>query len=250
MHHSFIDKYSDGTSAIHRFDVRLKIVLSIATLICILSTPQAYMVLLAGYAALILLGWWAAHLPWKHLAQRIGIALPFVALIALGTLIAADRDTRVLYFFFIVAKAALAIGVLSLLTSTTRFPQLLDGFAWFGAPRILTAVLAFLYRYLFILLDEGERLSIGRRSRQLARRRALAWKSRAWMVGTLFLRSLERSERVYHAMLARGFSGSIRREAIVAHASPTQIAWGLLLVASVIAIRAVPALLELTGGLR
>ena len=38
------------------------------------------------------------------------------------------------------------------------------------------------------------------------------WRARVtgWMVGSLMMRSMERSERVYNAMLARGYSGEVK----------------------------------------
>lgn len=212
MHHSFIDKYSDLGSPIHRLDVRLKIGLAFVTLILILITPPSFAVLLPIYAVIILILWFISRLPLMHLVKRLGITLPFIVLMALGALFVSGEISPLHRYIFIVAKAILAIAILTLLTSTARFPLLLKGLSWFGMPRIMISIMSFLYRYLFIVIDEAERLSVGRRSRQLSDSRVLAWKSRSWMIGTLFLRSMERSERVYRAMLARGFTGMIRTE--------------------------------------
>lgn len=129
--------------------------------------------------------------------------------------------------------------ILTLLTSTTPFPQLLHGFGCLGMPRIMRSLLAFLYRYIYIIFDEAERLSMGRRSRQFAPSRVLAWKSRAWMIGTLFLRSLDRSERVYRAMLARGFTGDMKTLAEPRRLAPSHIVSGTALATLLIAIRIV-----------
>jgi cobalt/nickel transport system permease protein len=51
------------------------------------------------------------------------------------------------------------------------------------------------------------------------------------MVGALFLRSYERSERVYAAMLARGFEGEFRHLAVRPLPGGTLIAFGLLVAA-------------------
>lgn len=247
MHHSFIDKYSGGTSVVHRADARLKISIALIALICIISTPPVHDIALIGYAFLFGLCWIASGLPLLHLLQRIGLALPFIAVIALGTLVVDHAVPAASRYLFIIAKATLAIAVLTLLTSSTRFHNLLRGFAWFGIPRIMTSLLAFLYRYVFILIDEAERLSRGRRSRQLARRRLLAWRSRAWQIGTLFLRSMERSERVYNAMLARGFTGHIRSIESPTTLTIRQVAIGASIVCALISIRTIPSIISLAA---
>jgi len=70
--------------------------------------------------------------------------------------------------------------------------------------------LLFLYRYLFLLAEESGRL---RRARDLrgigARGRTLRVAAAA--LGVLFTRTLDRAERIYQAMAARGFDGTIRQ---------------------------------------
>lgn len=210
MHHSFIDRYSDGASPIHRLGASLKIFLIIVSLICIIITPYRWFALLAIYAFLIGLAWMISRVPPAHLFKRLRLIVPFIAIIALGAFFAEGPVPPLGRYLLIVCKSILAIAVLTMLTSTTRFPDLLKGFSRLGMPRILVAILAFLYRYIFILIDEAERLNIGRLSRHLSSSRRLAWKGRAWMMGTLFVRSIDKSERVYQAMLARGFTGEIK----------------------------------------
>ncbi len=77
-------------------------------------------------------------------------------------------------------------------------------------------MLAFMYRYLFVLVDEVNRMIAARNARSArADGRvggSLAWRAKVTgqMAGSLFLRSYERSERIYMAMLARGFDGELR----------------------------------------
>jgi cobalt/nickel transport system permease protein len=83
-------------------------------------------------------------------------------------------------------------------------------------PRLLVAIISFMYRYMFVLVDETMRLLRAReaRSARLSTRKgggSLLWRARVAgnMVGQLFLRSYERSERIYNAMLARGYRGQM-----------------------------------------
>jgi cobalt/nickel transport system permease protein len=210
MHHSFIDKYSDRSSAMHDLGAIPKILISLVILVCILATPIHAAYLLIIYAVFIAGVWFLSGVPTVHILKRLSITIPFIALIALGALFANGMASPIQRYLLIVAKAVMAIAVLTILTSTTRFPQLMGGFSRLGTPKVISSIMAFLYRYIFILIDEAERLNMGRKSRQLSTSKRLAWKGRAWMTGTLFVRSLERSERVYRAMLSRGFAGELK----------------------------------------
>jgi len=64
---------------------------------------------------------------------------------------------------------------------------------------------ALLYRYLFVLLDEMERMNRARHSRTFTQHRWRTWKNLASVIGQLFVRSTERAERIYAAMCARGW---------------------------------------------
>jgi cobalt/nickel transport system permease protein len=65
--------------------------------------------------------------------------------------------------------------------------------------------LALTYRYLFVLIDEAARLRRARDSRMFVIRRFHIWLSLTSLLGQLFIRSTERSERIYTAMISRGW---------------------------------------------
>ena len=104
-----------------------------------------------------------------------------------------------------------------LLVATTRFPDMVHALEHLHVPAVLTTIVSFLYRYLFVLTDEVMRLLRARQSRSgtvagLKSGRSVFWRARVTgnMAGQLFLRSYERSDRIYNAMLARGYSGQLR----------------------------------------
>lgn len=207
MHHAFIDKYSDLTSPIHSLDPRIKIILTfvIITVSVAIPFPDFIPLIFIGLIALVL--WFISSVPFKHLLYRLAIALPFVALMGLGMIFGQEsswemRTDRLLH---ITLRAALAMAFLTLLASTTPFPRFLEGLKWFGIPKVIHSLLSFIYRFIYIIIDEFQKASRGRQSREFRRNLTLAWKGRSWMIGTFLIRSIERSERVYGAMLARGY---------------------------------------------
>ena len=122
-----------------------------------------------------------------------------------------------LSFVSILLKFVLTTGAALLLVATTPFPDICHALRRLGLPALFVSQLSFLYRYLFVLADEVFRLLRARESRSAAATGARSGGSVAWragvagnMAGQLFLRSYERSDRVYNAMLARGYTGHMQ----------------------------------------
>jgi cobalt/nickel transport system permease protein len=110
----------------------------------------------------------------------------------------------------ILIKNGLALATMLVLAGTTPFPTLLHALSKLGMPRVLVATLQFMERYRFVLLDELDRMATARRARTFRRRGSLSWSLLGGLIGMLFLRTFERAERVHGAMIARGWSGTIR----------------------------------------
>ncbi len=202
MHHSFIDRYSSLKSPVHGLDTRLKIAVTFLAIIAVVVTPPVHATpfIIYGIAALSL--WLTSKLPVRYLISRIALAVPFVAVMALGMISKGLQP-----FIYIIVRAVLALTFLTILTSTTPFPLLLEGLRWYRLPHVLHSLLSFIYRFIYIIIDEFHKLNRGRASREFGNKLALSWRGRSWMLGSFLIRSIERSERVYGAMLARGYEG-------------------------------------------
>jgi cobalt/nickel transport system permease protein len=105
------------------------------------------------------------------------------------------------------------------LAASTPFPDLLIAMRAIRLPRLLVALFGLMWRYLFVFADEVIRLSRARAARSgqsdIPNRKtggSLTWRARVTggMAGNLFLRAFERSDRIYMAMLARGYDGEVR----------------------------------------
>lgn len=136
-------------------------------------------------------------------------------------------------FTTIALKSWLSVQVALLLTFTTPFHDLLDALRELRLPRIMVAIIGFMYRYLAVLGEEAQRLMRARAARSAVVAGGggtLAWRARVTggMVGSLFLRSYERSERIYAAMQARGFEGTFRHMHARAIRSSEWLAFGVL----------------------
>jgi cobalt/nickel transport system permease protein len=107
-------------------------------------------------------------------------------------------------------KSTVSVLAIILLSSTTPFPEMLKGMERLRVPHLLTTLLSFMYRYIFVLMDELQRMRRARDSRGWRGKWLWQVKVIGHMIAALFLRSYERGERVYAAMLARGYDGGVR----------------------------------------
>ena len=144
----------------------------------------------------------ASRLPWPFLARRLLLLEPFVLGVAALSLLQ-PRGPSV--FLTVLARSTLCLLAMILLSGTTPFAELLAVIRQIGVPAILVSVVALMYRYLFVLIDEAGRMTRARSSRTFSAGPTRAWKSSASVIGGLFVRSSRRAERVYGAMCARGW---------------------------------------------
>ena len=232
MHFDAFDRYHDTESFIHRLDPRVKVVVTIAFILSNALLPDGAWFGF-GFSLLFLLFADAlSNLGITFTLKRSFVALPF-ALVAITVLFSIPgnpvtsfyfifwdltiTDAGLLRFVSIVIRSWLSVQMAILLVATTRFPDIVHALEHLRVPSILTTIIAFLYRYLFVLVDEVFRLLRAREARSAAVAGIRSGGSVAWragvagsMAGQLFLRSYERSDRVYNAMLARGYTGHLQ----------------------------------------
>jgi len=231
MHSDVFDRYHDTESFIHRLDPRVKVVVTVAFILSNALLPDGAW-LAFGFSWLFLLVINAiSKLGLLFTFKRSFVALPF-ALVAVTVLFSIPgkplsmfhilmwdltiTDMGLLRFVSILVRSWLSVQMAIMLVATARFPDIVHALEHLRVPAILTTIIAFLYRYLFVLVDEVFRLLRAREARSAAAAGARSGGSAMWrariagnMAGQLFLRSYERSDRVYNAMLARGYVGHL-----------------------------------------
>ena len=234
MHVHFLDPYRAGTSPIHALDPRIKLVLALAFILTTSLTPvgawPAYVLLLAIALSVEIL----SELGVGKVLRRSSLALPFV-LAALP--LAFSMGTQRLFaipvgfgeltvyaeglerFASIAVRSWISVQVAIVLASTTPFPDLMLAMRAIRVPRLLVSIFGLMWRYIFVMADEAQRLMRARESRSampaMPGRKAggsVGWRARVTggMAGNLFVRSLERGDRIYSAMSARGYDGEVR----------------------------------------
>jgi cobalt/nickel transport system permease protein len=230
-HIQVLDVHQEGDSPIHRLDARVKLILTLAFVVAITASPAGAWLSYALFLMAIGLVVGLSRVQPSMILKRSLVAIPF-ALAALtliftrdGTKIATLPLARwtlsisyegIIAFVSILVKAWLSVLMATTLVTTTTFPDLVAAMRSLKVPRVLVSVVSFMYRYIFIIADEALRLHRAREARSASPEGAaggsLLWRARVLggMIGSLFLRSYERSERIYAAMISRGFQGEIR----------------------------------------
>ncbi|QDU99174.1 cobalt ECF transporter T component CbiQ [Lignipirellula cremea] len=222
MHADYLDRYSRRESVVHRLDARVKIVAALVLVVAVSCLPGSWRWAYPAAAAVVFTLYALTGLPWSYLFKRLAWSLPFLAMVAAGAPLSRGLSDGFDLAICIVLRALLSLVVMVTLVSTTPFSKLLFALQQLGAPRIIIWILAFMYRYMFVLADELARM----RRAKLARSFRTNWMSEVRLlgsfVGVLFVRSFERAERVHAAMCARGWQGELMQDeepqAEIAHA--------------------------------
>jgi cobalt/nickel transport system permease protein len=202
VRHDFLDRWSRLDSPVHRASAAWKLALSLGTVMATVVVPIRLPWFFAA-AALALLGVaLLSRVPLRFLLGRLLLLEPFVASVAVLSLF---QPRGPVVAATIVLRSTLCLATMILLTSTTRFADLLLVLRRLRMPALLLTTIALMYRYLFLLVEEAERMQRARTSRTLRARRSDTWRSTAALAGQLFLRSTERAERIHAAMCARGW---------------------------------------------
>lgn len=202
MRHDFLDRYSRLKSPVHRLHTAVKLLATFCIVVGTVAVPFSSIWFFVVTAALLLIVAAVSTVPWTFVLKRLLLLEPLALGIAFMALFQPNGTT---IFLSIVAKSTLCLFTVILLSNTTPFEDLLRSLSRIGVPRILITILALMYRYLFVLIDEGERLARARMSRTFTTNRVRRWQALASLIGQLFVRSTERAERIYAAMTARGW---------------------------------------------
>jgi cobalt/nickel transport system permease protein len=218
MKHDFIDKYSSLDSVIHHLDPRVKLLLGFCFLILIALTRNFKLLAVYGAVLTVLLG--MSRVPLSFYLKRLLLITPLVVVFSLFIYLSSRfRDTIDLSVDSLsryspvweamgmtALKIYISILVITLLVSTTRFNDLLWSLRRFRMPLVITILSKLVYTYIFIFIDELHRTLRAYKSRTPVRR-----VSRVKVYGNIaagiLLRSMDRSDYIYRAMISRGFDG-------------------------------------------
>ncbi|MGW1517580.1 cobalt ECF transporter T component CbiQ [Streptomyces sp. NPDC002287] len=235
--------YRHGHSPVHGLPPHCKIAATVAFVVVVVSTPREAMWAFGLYAVLLAAVAVAARIPAGFLLRRLLIEVPFVLFAVLMPFVSQGERVDVLGMSLsvsglwgawnVLAKGTLGVAASVLLASTTELRALLLGLQRLKLPPLLVQIASFMIRYGDVITDELRRMSIARRSRGFEARGIQHWGVLAKTAGALFIRSYERGERVYLAMVSRGYAGSMP---VIDDVTATRAQWAYAAVLPVTAL--------------
>jgi cobalt/nickel transport system permease protein len=211
--------YLHGRGIVYDLPAHCKIVAAFAFVLAVALTPRDAFWAFGCHGVIVLVVARAAGVRPSALARRLTLEIPFVLFAILLPFIAGGERVHVLFFSLsiegtlaawnVIAKATLGVAAGVLLASTTPPSELVEGLGRLRMPKVIVAISGFMVRYADLVMGEMRRMRIARESRAyeptgIGQARVVASSG-----GSLFIRSFERGERVYLAMLARGFDGRV-----------------------------------------
>ena len=203
----------------HSLAPRTRLLCTLLMVFAIALTPNGRWWTWAIYGIGVLGVFFGSRVTKKVLLKRVAIEFAFIGVVLLGTLF---RDGgEVLWSWGVLRittegltvlgsvtiKALLSLLTLNILTLTTSVPALLNALTALRVPPLLVATLASMYRYIGVLIREFQAMRKAAASRNLTSGNVWQRLVIGNMMGTLFIRTYDRGERVYQAMLARGYQG-------------------------------------------
>jgi cobalt/nickel transport system permease protein len=208
-----------GDTVVHRMPAHLKIAALLGFVLVVVATPRTWLPAFAAYAVVLAGVLVLARVPVRWLAPRLLVEVPFVVFALLVPFVAEGPRTEVLGLsvsepglwsaWALLVKGTIGV-VASLTVAATTEPQhLLVGLRRLRLPEQLVAIAGFMLRYLDVVTAELGRMGVAMRSRGCDPRSPRQWPLLARTLGSLFVRTYERGERVHLAMLSRGYDGTM-----------------------------------------
>ena len=243
-----LETLSRGPGFVNRLHPLGKLLLTVFYIAVTVSFPKYSLpglITMAVYPAAVFL---VADLSFGEALRRLRVVLPLVCVVGIlnpffdrtpvltiGTLAVSGG---VLSMVTLMVKAVLTVLAGYLLIATTPIEEICRALRLLHLPKVFTVVVLLIYRYVTVLLAEARRITQAY-SLRAPGQKGVAWKAWGPLLGQMLLRSMDRAEGVYDAMLLRGFTGEFAagREAKL---RPADILWPLVWMLILLALRLFP----------
>lgn len=211
-----IDDVSNGNTIIHRINPLAKLIVTLIYIITIVSFENINITGLLPFILYIIVIIYITDISIKFIFKISLIGLPFILGIGVFNLI--FERTVVMYlgyipitlglisFITLLVKGLLTITSGILLVCTTGIENIAKSLRILRVPKIFTSQLVFMYRYIFVLIESAGQIYNAYMLRA-PKQKGIHFKVWGSLLGQLLIRSFERADRIYNAMVLRGFKG-------------------------------------------
>ncbi len=214
-----LDTDSEKLTIWHELTAKTRLIIALILLLGTVLTPNAswntWLVYGIAIFILVLITKVKIHI----LIKRVAIESVFLGVVLVGTLFRGGGEVLwswgwlqisleglvILGSIFI--KAFLSLTLMNLLTMTTSIPDLLNALLGLRTPPLLVAIMVSMYRYINVLIRETQAMQRAAASRNFRGKDQWQRLVIGNIIGSLFVRTYDRGDRIYQAMLARGYQG-------------------------------------------
>jgi cobalt/nickel transport system permease protein len=214
-----LDIDSQQSTPWHRLTPRTRVLCVLLFVFATALTPNGRWQTWAVYAVGLAIVLYLSRVTLSVLVQRVAVEFTFIGVVLLGTVFRGGGEVLWHWGWLQITtvgltilgsvslKALLSLLTLNMLVLTTSIPALLHALVALKMPPLLVAILASMYRYIGVLVEEFTSMRRAAASRNLMGSKRWQQLVVGNMIGSLFIRTYERGDRVYQAMLARGYTG-------------------------------------------
>ncbi len=211
---------------LHSVDVRVKL-FACVVLIFTISSMIHYEIPLLIFATFLIISY-SIGIPFKITVQRLISPFFIVLMIFIVLIFTYGGEKTILNLYglsipiysnglhlgiLIFARLIASILILNILIATTRIQDVLIAMRWFKVPKVFVDLMGMMIRYISLLSKEVVRMYNAQQSR-LAYSKRLSYrikiKNIGILAGSLLIRAFSRGEKVYLAMLSRGYGDDSR----------------------------------------
>ncbi len=230
-----LDTLARQDSAVHRVDARVKLFVTAVFVVCVMSMDKYEIAALIPFFIYPFVTSTVGKLPFLYLLKRTLAVSPFAIMVGVfnpffdRAPLISDFGITIsggwISFLSIMMRFILTVEAALILISVTGIYKICKALQQSGVPHVFATQLLLLYRYLFVLVEEGVRILRAREIRTFSsKQKSISLFAR--LTGSLLIRTFNRSQNIHQAMVSRGFQGHIKLLS-VSKIGPTDIYYGL-----------------------
>lgn len=214
-----MDILSYQDTPIHKLDPRAKLITALIFILTVVSFGKYEISKLLPFIIFPVYLLTSGNIPILYILKKVLYVSPFAVMIGIFNPLF-DREIMIYFgssgisggwisFISIMLRFSLTVTTALSLIACTGFNNICFAINKLGAPRIFSVQLLFIYRYIFVLVEEAARMVRARNLRSF-NGKGKGIRTYGPLLGNLLLRTISRAERIYMAMVCRGFDGNIR----------------------------------------
>lgn len=199
-----LDELAAEKTIIHKMNPVVKLLVTIAYIIFVVSFGKYEITALIPYVFYPVIIFALSEIPFLKIINRVLIAMPFI--IGIGIINPLFDNRGWISFASLVIKFSLTVTAGLLLIATTGIDKIAAALRKLFVPKIFVTQLLLTYRYISVLLEEAARI-IKAYQLRAPLEKGVSLKASGSLLGQMLLRAFDRANRVYNAMVLRGFNG-------------------------------------------